>query len=64
VKNVSRQTPDAALLSRRSEAKTDDVQQQTHVAQDLELLANFIPNVAIAGMEPFQFALKSINIGG
>jgi hypothetical protein len=78
-KTKSRQTPDPALLSRRSVAKTDDVQPQASVAQDLELLADSCPvlftglsrtcrpardDYRSCGMEFFQFALESINGGG
>jgi len=50
----SRQTPEA----------TPDVQQQSSIAQDLQLLADFIADVAIIGVQFFQFALKYVNLGG
>jgi len=43
---TSRQTPDTAL----------DVKQQSGVAEDLELLTDFIADMPIIGMEFFQFA--------
>jgi len=38
--------------------------QKPCVAQDLQLLANLIADVAVVGMEFFQFAFKCVNLGG
>jgi len=40
------------------------VQQQTSIAQDLELLADFVFDVAVVGMEFFQFAGEGVGVGG
>jgi hypothetical protein len=40
---ISRQPPEAGALSRRSEAKTDEVQKQFGIAKDLKLLADSCP---------------------
>jgi len=40
------------------------VQQQTKVAKDLELLADFILHVSIVGMKFFKLALESIDVSG
>ena len=53
-KTKSRQTPDTAL----------DVQQQTSIAEDLELLADFIADVLVIGVEFFQFAGEGAGVGG
>jgi len=42
----SRQTPDAAA----------DVKQQSGIAQDLQLLADFVADVAINGCSAIEFA--------
>ena len=49
-----RQSPDAA----------PDVKQQAGIAQDLELLADFIADVTVVGMQPFQFAGEGVGVGG
>ena len=49
-----RQTPATAL----------DMQKQTGVAEDLELLPNFIPDMAVVGMKLFQLMGECIGVGG
>jgi hypothetical protein len=56
-----RQTPATAFLSRRSEAKTDDVRQKTEVAQDLKLLAD-LDSLAPWGVYPIAGRPESINL--
>jgi hypothetical protein len=51
---MSRQTPDTAL----------DVQQQTEVAQNLQLLADFVADMPIIGMQLLQLALEGVGVGG
>jgi len=51
---ILRQTPEAAF----------DVEEQAGITQDLELLADFIFDVAIIGMEFFQFAGEGVGVGG
>ena len=38
--------------------------QQAGVTEDLKLLADFIPHVAIIGMKFFQFAGEGVGVGG
>lgn len=38
------------------------VLQQSHVAQDLQLLADFVANVTVVRMELPEFAFKGVNI--
>jgi hypothetical protein len=38
--------------------------QQAGVTEDLKLLADFIPDVAVVGMELFQFAGEGVGVGG
>lgn len=39
-----------------------DVLQEAGVAEDLELLADFVADVAVVGVEFFQFALKCVDV--
>ena len=48
----------------RGEAKTDDVQQQTEIAQHLKLLANLIFDVPIIRMQRFQLTGEGVGVGG
>ena len=38
------------------------VLQQSHVAQDLQLLADFVANVTVVRMELLEFAFKGVNV--
>ncbi len=48
--------------SRQSPFATTKMMQQAGVAQDLQLLTNFIPHMAVVGMEFFQLAGEGISV--
>jgi len=50
--------------SRQTPFATTDMDQQSRIAQDLKLLADFVADVAIIGMEFFQFAGEGVGVHG
>jgi hypothetical protein len=52
----------AGLFSWQTPNAATDVDQQSGIAQDLKLLADFIPHMPVVGMQFLQFAGVGVNI--